>query len=204
MPVVTALRERPRDRVEVYLDGAAWRVVPADAVVRAGLAIGRALDRETARTLRRELRRSEALGVALRALRHRDQSRRRLEQGLARRGTHPEIRSDALEALERAGLVDDGRVASARAHALAGRGYGDGAIRFALEAEGIAAADVEAALAGLTPESERAHELLARRGRSAKSLRWLASKGFDAAALEDVVGFADEPPERYDPWSRFT
>ena len=57
MPVITALRERPRDRVEIDLDGASWRLVPADAVVRAGLSVGRALDRETARALGRELRR---------------------------------------------------------------------------------------------------------------------------------------------------
>ena len=60
-PVVTALRERPRDRVEVELDGAPWRVVPAEAVVRAGLAPGRPLDRASARALGRELRRLQAL-----------------------------------------------------------------------------------------------------------------------------------------------
>ena len=86
MRVVTALRERPRGRVEVELDGAPWRLVPAAAVVGAGLVVGRALDREAARTLGRELRRLEALGVAVRALRHRDLSRRRLEERLTRRG----------------------------------------------------------------------------------------------------------------------
>jgi len=197
--VVTALRERPGGGVEVDLDGSPWRTVPADAVIRAGLVVGRALDRETARALGRELRRSEALAVALRALRYRDQSRRRLEQRLARRGVRAEARNGALEALEWTGLVDDGRVAAARAHALAERGYGDGAIRFALEAEGLGAADVEAALAGLAPETERARALLEQRGCSAKSLRWLAGKGFDATALEDVVGFADERRARYDP-----
>ncbi len=49
MPVVTALHERPRGRVEIELDGASWRLVPAAAVVRTGLIVGRALDRETAR-----------------------------------------------------------------------------------------------------------------------------------------------------------
>ena len=56
MRFVTALHERPRGRVEIQLDGAPWRLVPADAVVRSGLSVGRALDRETARTLGRELR----------------------------------------------------------------------------------------------------------------------------------------------------
>jgi SOS response regulatory protein OraA/RecX len=190
--VVTGLRERPRGRVEVDLDGVPWRLVPADAVVRSGLAVGRALDRETARALGRELRRSEALDIALRALRYRDQSRRRLEQRLERRGTPEEARAGALEALERAGLVDDARVAAGRARALADRGYGDAAIRFALEAEGLPEADVVEALSRLEPEVERARGLLAARGETLKTVRWLAGKGFDSATLGDVAGFADE------------
>jgi len=190
--VVTGLRERPRGRVEVDLDGAPWRLVPADAVVRSGIVVGRALDRETARALGRELRRSEALDVALRALRYRDQSRRRLEQRLEQRGTPAEAREDALGALERAGLVDDGRVAAGRARTLAERGYGDAAIRFALQAEGLREAALVQALSSLLPEADRARDLLAARGRTPKTLRWLAGKGFDAATLEDVAGFADD------------
>jgi SOS response regulatory protein OraA/RecX len=186
------LRERPRGRVEVDLDGVPWRLVPADAVVRSGLAVGRALDRETARTLARELRRSEALDVALRALRYRDQSRRRVADRLERRGMPAEAREGALETLERAGLVDDRRVAVGRAQALAERGYGDAAIRFALEAEGLPEAAVVEALSGLEPEPDRARSLVSVRGNTAKTLRWLAGKGFDQATLEDVAGFADD------------
>ena len=191
MRVITALRERPRGRVEVDLDGTSWRIVPADAVVRTGLTVGRALDRETARDLARELRRSEALSVALRALRHRDHSRSRLEARLAGRGTSTATVEDALETLERAGLVDDARVGTARAEQLAGRGFGDAAIRFALEGEGLAAEVVDDALAILDPEPERARRLLDVRGRTPKTVRWLAAKGFDAATLEDLGAFAD-------------
>ncbi|MDX6487010.1 MAG: RecX family [Gaiellaceae bacterium] len=192
MPVITALRERPRGRVEIDLDGAPWRLVPADAVVRASLVVGRALDREAARSLGRELRRAEALGVATRALRYRDLSRRRLEERLERRGAKAEARADALAALERAGLVDDARVASAMARSLSERGYGDAAIRFALERDGLAAELVVEALAGLEPEPDRARELAERRGQGGKTLRWLASRGFDASTLEDLAGFAEE------------
>jgi regulatory protein len=194
--VVTALRERPRDRVEVELDGVPWRLVPAVAVVRSGLLVGRPLDREAARTLGRELRRAEALAAAARALRHRDLSRRQLEERLTRRGLRPEAREDALEALETAGLLDDARVAAARAGALAARGYGDEAVRVALEGEGLAAGLVAEALGTLEPEAARAAKLLARRGRSPAALRWLAARGFDASTLEDVAGFADEPAPR--------
>jgi SOS response regulatory protein OraA/RecX len=192
MRVITALHERPRGKVEVELDGAPWRLLPADAVVRAGLSVGRALDRETARSLGRELRRAEAIGAAARALRYRDLSRQRLEERLERRGTRSDAREDALAALEQAGLVDDRRVASLRAQALAERGYGDAAIRFALAGEGLAAEIVAEALAGLEPEAERARGQVERRGRGPKTMRWLAARGFDEAVLEAADGFADE------------
>ena len=164
--------------------------------MRTGLAVGSALDREAACMLGRELRRAEALGVALRALGHRDLSRRKLEERLSRRGTRADAQAEVLGALERVGLVDDGRVASARAQALAGRGYGDAAVRFALEGEGLAPELVAAALAGLEPEAVRARTLLGRRGGGPAAARWLAARGFDATTLEDVVGFADEASPR--------
>lgn len=192
MPVITALRERARGRVEIHLDGALWRTVPADAVVRSDLRVGRPLDREAARTLGRELRRAHALGVAARVLRYRDMSRQRLEARLADRGAAGGARAAALETLERVGLVDDERVAVARAQALAGRGYGDAAIRLALDGEGLEGEAVQAGLAELEPESERARGFLERRGGGVKTLRWLAAHGFDASTLEDLGGFAEE------------
>jgi SOS response regulatory protein OraA/RecX len=195
MAVVTALRERRRapnraGMVEVQLDGSPWRLLPADAVVRAGLAVGRQLDRETARTLGRELRRSTALGDAVRTLRHRDLSRSRLDERLARRGVRPAARADALATLERAGLVDDARVAADRARSLADRGYGDAAIRFSLEGEQVAPELVAEALGALEPERERARRLLSDAA-DVKALRRLAARGFAAETLEDVAGFAN-------------
>jgi SOS response regulatory protein OraA/RecX len=118
-------------------------VVPAAAVVRAGLVVGRTLDRETARELGRELRRTRALGDAVRALRYRDLSRARLDERLRQRGAGEDARAAVLETLERAGLVDDARVAAGRARSLADRGYGNDAIRHALAAEQVDAALVE-------------------------------------------------------------
>jgi SOS response regulatory protein OraA/RecX len=195
---VTALREQPRGCVEVQLDGATWRLVPADAVVRSGLFVGGTLDRETARTLGRELRRADALARAARALRPRDRSRRALAERLTHAGVREEAREDALDALERAGLVDDARVAASRAHALAERGYGDAAIRHDLETEGLAGELVEQALEALEPERERARALVARRvskgqGAEPKTARYLIAKGFAAATVEEAFGgFAED------------
>jgi regulatory protein len=188
VPVVTALHERPRGRVEIDLDGDPWRLVPADAVVRSGLFVGRALDRETARTLGRELRRAHALARAARALAPRDRSRHTLEERLTRAGVPARTRGEALDTLERVGLVDDARVAGQRAEALAARGYGDAAIRYDLEHEGLAGELVEEALAALEPERERARALVQRRGAEARTGRWLAGRGFEAATIEDALG----------------
>jgi SOS response regulatory protein OraA/RecX len=169
VPTITALRERPRERIEVELDGAPWRTLPTDAVVRAQLAVGLPLDRSLARTLARELRRAKALHVAVRALRHRDLSRRALAERLPR-----PAREEAVAVLERSGLLDDGRTAAARARALAGRGWADEAIRYRLGLEGFDPDASAAALAALPPEAERADALRAR----GRSDRWLAARGF--------------------------
>lgn len=186
-PTVTALRERPNGRVAVELDGEEWRLLPADAVVRAGLHAGLPLDRERACALARELRRADALRVAGIALRHRDLSARRLTERLTRRGISPTARGEALESLTRTGLVDDERFARSRAHALVERNLGNAAIRHDLEAQGIAAHLIEVACAELPPERERAERVLDRRGRSAKTLRYLAGRGFDSEVIEQFA-----------------
>ena len=104
---VTGLRDRGRGKVEVALDGAAWRSLPTGAVVRAELRVGRPLDRETARRLAQELRRERALARAARALSSRDRSRGELEARLEQAGIPESAREDALAALESSGLVDD-------------------------------------------------------------------------------------------------
>lgn len=175
MRTITALRERPSDRVDVELDGAPWRTLPADVVVRGDLLVGRTLDRETARTLARELRRSRALARATRALRHRDLSRRALAEKLP-----GPVREEALDTLERSGYLDDMRSASLRAAGLAARGWGDEAICFRLGQEGFEGEAVDAAIAALEPEADRARELLAR----GRTPRWLAARGFELAGEE--------------------
>lgn len=185
-PIITGLREKPRERVLVELDGTPWRVLPADAVVRAGLHEGLVLDRPSLRVLRRELRRSEALAAAARALRTRDLSAQAVEERLGRAGVPPSARREALQALGRAGVVDDSRLAASTARALAARGWGDAAIADRLEQVGIAGDDAGSALAALEPEDRRAERIVAARGRTIGTARFLARRGFSPDVVEDV------------------
>ena len=187
MPRVTALRGERDSRVAVELDGALWRTLPLDAVARAGVALGAELDRERLRTLARELRRSRALDTAARAATRRELPARAVAARLARAGVAPKARAEAIETLERIGVVDDARFAAARASALAGRGYGDAAIRWRLEHEGVTVEVAARAVAELEPERERARRIVERRGGGAAAYRYLARRGFSEDAVETVV-----------------
>lgn len=188
MPVVTGLSERRRGLVAVEVDGAPWRTLPVDAVVRAELLVGTVLDRSRLRDVRRELKRSEALGTAVRALRRRDFSARGLEARLERAGVEEPERRAALGTLARAGLVDDARFAASRAAALAGRGYGDEAIRWDLGLQGVEDETVDRALAGVDSEEERAAAIAERRGRSPATAAFLARRGFGEESVESALG----------------
>jgi len=186
-PTVTGLRERKRGRVAVELDGRPWRVLPTDAVVRAGLGVGRALDRPTARELARELRRAKALAAATRSLAAGDRSKRALEQRLARAGHSAAARDEAIAALSRAGALDDARLAEDRAELLARRGYGDAAIRADLNRRLIAPEAAASAVAALEPESERLRRLLAAESVTPALLRRLSARGFSRDAVDEIA-----------------
>jgi SOS response regulatory protein OraA/RecX len=192
MPTVTALRDDRRGRIAIELDGAPWRTVPIDVVVRAGLAEGRTLDRAGVRLFRRELRRAEALAFAARALRSRDLPHGRVAERLERAAVPPAVVTESLAVLEAAGVVDDSRFAANRAQALAGRGYGDAAISHDLERQGIAGELVAEALKDLEPELARARRIVDQRGPGPRTARYLATRGFGEEALEAALGAAFE------------
>ena len=145
---------------------------------------------------RKQPQASDPIDLAARALRHRDRSRRQIDDRLARAGVEEDRRADALDALERIGYVDDARFAAGRAESLADRGFGDEAIRALLAAEGVAAEAVDDAVAGLELERDRAAALVARLGASARTAGRLARKGFGEEAVEAAAGtFAAEEPE---------
>lgn len=187
MARVTAIRAESADRTAVELDGVPWRVLPTAVVARTGVCEGRELDRETLRDVRRELRRYEALALAARALRRSELSRETVATKLQAAGSAPAARRAALETLERLGLVDDVRVAAARAETLAARGYGDAAIVADLARRGVADGPAARAVQALAPEADRAALVAARRGMSPKTAAYLARRGFGEEAIETAL-----------------
>ena len=131
----------------------------------------------------------EAIDAAARLLRHGDRSRTELEQRLVRRGIEPQALDDALEVLERVGVLDDSRTAELRAARLADRGYGDAYIRAELERRRLPA---DRALAALEPERDRATRLVGERGGGTATATWLTRRGFGQEAVEMAI--AAEPP----------
>ena len=167
-------------------------MVPAEAVHRAGLAVGIPLDRSRARTVGRELRRHEALELAApltRTSRSHDHGAR---AAAVAAGCPPADRDRTLAVLDRAGLVDDARFAAARAAQLAERGSGDLLIADDLERRGVAADVLADVLEALEPEADRAARIVAARGASVRTLRMLGAKGFSEAALEPFVAHLED------------
>ena len=128
----------------------------------------------------------EAMECALRALRHRDRTEREVEEHLRAHGFSDEDRARAIATLRRTGLVDDARFAHARASSLASRGAGNALIRARLFEAGVAAELADDAIDVLETEAIRAGRVVARRGASPRTARYLYGKGFS----EDAVGAA--------------
>jgi SOS response regulatory protein OraA/RecX len=135
----------------------------------------------------------EAVEAALRALRHRDRSAAQIERHLVEvRGIDRDACAEALATLVRTGLVDDERFAESRAAVLAERGAGDAFIRHDLAAAGVDAALIDTTLDGLESEKTRVDRIVARRGASAKTARYLSAKGFAADVVLAVVARCDD------------
>lgn len=177
------------------VDGEAWRAFPLDVLAASGVSVGAALDRPRLRLLRRELRRWEAVDAGARALARGDQSRAALAARLARPGLPRGAQGEALEVLERAGLVDDDSAAARRAALLAERGMGDLAIRQDLERRTFESEAVESALSALEPEWRRAQRLARTHDDGRRAARTLLRKGFGVDAVEAACpGLVAEGP----------
>jgi SOS response regulatory protein OraA/RecX len=103
-------------------------------------------------------------------------------------------RRRALETLERTGVVDDRRFAQSRASSLAERGAGDALIRHDLAQAGVDAEVIDHALDAIESEHDRARRIVARRGASAKTARYLVGKGFAEEVVRAAVAQDAEEP----------
>jgi regulatory protein len=130
----------------------------------------------------------DAFATVLDALARRDLTAAELEERLARAGFEPSARADALARAIAAGYLDDGRVALERARILAERDSSDVAIRADLERRDVSEELVDAALAAITPEADRAVRLSRRLGGGPRAARALARKGFPDDLVERVTG----------------
>ena len=185
--VLSGVRTVAAGRVALEVDGARWRVVPAEVATRLGLASGVELDRPLLRMLARELRRNDAVTAATRAVARRPRSRNAVAAELERKRIRAPEREAAVALLERYGAIDDEWLAEHRARLLAGRGAGDAMILADLERSDIAPETARAALDALPCEDERARRIVEARGRSQRTARYLALRGFGPETVVDAV-----------------
>jgi regulatory protein len=134
---------------------------------------------------------ADAVDAAARALARRDRSEAGVLGVLRRKGIPEDEAAEAVETLRRLGALDDARFAAASATALARRGFGDRAILFRLGREGVDRELATEALASLEPEAGRARALVARRGASPRTARWLTGRGFAREAVEAAIAESD-------------
>ena len=138
--------------------------------------------------------------ICLRLLTAAPRTRAQLADALQRRGVPDDAASAVLARFAEVGLIDDATFASAwvesRHH---GRGLGRRALTAELGRRGVDRSDIEAAVAGLTPETERAtavalvqRKLAGTAGQPAQArvrrlVGLLARKGYPAGLAYQVV-----------------
>lgn len=195
MPRITALepQKRRRERVSVFVDGS-FVVGLSNAVARElGLYPGRELAEDELAAVTAACDLDRAYGRALRYLQARRRSRAEVERRLGRYGYEDGVVRAVRELLAARGYVDDHEFAGAWVRdRVRLKPKGRRGLRAELAARGVAAEEVEAALAENVADTEEelarralAPRLAAMKGKGeAKARRailsFLARRGFDA------------------------
>jgi regulatory protein len=139
-------------------------------------------------------------GRALKLLSGREHSRKELERKLAPREQEPGQLKQALDDLQAKGFIDEQRVVDSHVHRR-GQKLGASRIRQELQAKGVAAEKVAAAVANLrATEVERAREVWRRKfgtppadaAERARQARFLAARGFGGEAIRRVLRLQDD------------
>jgi regulatory protein len=131
-------------------------------------------------------RRDRAIERAATMLAHRSHGRAEVERKLAR-SVDAAVAADVVDALERAGLVDDAAHARELAARRLAQGWGPLRIEHDLAVAAIDHATIRAALEGLDAAAIAAGAQIAvGRRTGADALRRLATRGFDEGAAEAI------------------
>jgi regulatory protein len=138
-------------------------------------------------------------GRALKLLAAREYSRRELERKLAEHEQEPGQLKKVLDELEAKGFLNEQRVVDSVVHRRSGK-LGAARIRQELQAKGLDAEKVSAAVAGLqATELERARDVWARKfdappanaAERGKQMRFLMTRGFSGAVISRVLRGAE-------------
>ncbi len=163
-PRVTAIRRRARGRVVVATSDGETLTLRAEAVERAGLRKGDALDGGIRAGLEREEQRWTAHDAALRLLSYRPRSERELGQRLRLRGITGDVVDEEIERLRGAGLLDDEAFAQSWVEdRQANAPRGQRLLRYELLGRGVRAELAEAAVESV---DDRTSALFLARGRA--------------------------------------
>lgn len=161
---MTAIRRRARGRVAVATSDGETLTLRAEAVERAGLRKGDALDGGIRAGLEREEQRWTAHDAALRLLSYRPRSERELEQRLRLRGIAGDAVDEEIERLRGAGLLNDEAFAQSWVEdRQANAPRGQRLLRYELLGRGVRAELAEAAVESV---DDRTSALFLARGRA--------------------------------------
>ena len=161
---MTAIRRRARGRVAVATSDGETLTLRAEAVERAGLRKGDALDGGIRAGLEREEQRWTAHDAALRLLSYRPRSERELGQRLRLRGIAGDVVDEEIERLRGAGLLDDEAFAQSWVEdRQANAPRGQRLLRYELLGRGVRAELAEAAVESV---DDRTSALFLARGRA--------------------------------------
>ena len=201
MPKITGLKvqARNKNRVNVYLDDEfAFGLVKIEA---ARLRLGQVLAAADVERLKQADSTETAYEKAIRFLGYRPRSEAEIRQYLKKQALTNERLGAVVERLKRAGLVDDAGFAGQWVENRAMfKPKAKRALRAELRAKGVAAKEIEAAVAGVD-EAKAARQLAAARAprlmRSSQKLsklefkrklgEFLARRGFDYETISDAV-----------------
>ena len=155
--VITAIEPQVRrpDRVSVFVDGEFALGMHAEVAAMSRLRVGQAVSVTELQELARAEELRQARESALQLLGYRARSRKELQQRLARKGYEPELIEEALDLLERSGLINDAEFSQEWVRArTGGRPMGRTRIAAELRQKGVDRELIDEALERVDPDQE--------------------------------------------------